>query len=445
MASEWPFCRLEELAAADSGSIAIGPFGSRLKADCYVDEGVALIRGTNLSDSAYLSGNFVYISDATAKTLGNANLKPNDLVFPHRGSIGAVGIVPRDGRRYVLSTSLMKVSLDETRAVPAFYYYYFRSAKGRNELLKNASQVGTPGIATPLTSLRACLVPCATVQEQLNAVGVLSALDERIALLRQSNITLEAIARALFKSWFVDFDPVRAKAEGREPDGMDAANAVLFPSGFRTSELGSIPVGWQSTTLAQLADLNASKWTNRKHPRTLNYIELSGVTENRIAGMTEVAFSESPSRALQHLRHGDTIVGTVRPGNLAFAYIDRPQDNLTGSTGFAVLSPRKAKYASFIYLAATRGESIERLVNLADGGAYPAVRPTVVAETPCIVPPDEVMVLFSALTRPLLERIAHNRRAASTISELRDTLLPRLFSGKLRLPDVGATIENAAA
>jgi type I restriction enzyme S subunit len=289
------------------------------------------------------------------------------------------------------------------------------------------------------------LVPCATVQEQLNAVGVLSALDERIALLRQSNITLEAIARALFKSWFVDFDPVRAKAEGREPDGMDAANAVLFPSGFRTSELGSNPVGWQSTTLAQFDDLTASTWTNRKHPRTLNYLELRGVTANRIAGMTEVAFSEAPSRARQHLRHGDTIVGTVRPGNQAFAYIDRPQDNLTGSTGFAVLSPRKAKYASFINLAATRGESIERLANLADGGAYPAVRPTVVAETPCIVPPDEVMVLFSALTRPLLERIAHNRRAASTISELRDTLLPRLFSGKLRLPDVGATIENAAA
>lgn len=134
-----------------------------------------------------------------------------------------------------------------------------------------------------------------------------------------------------------------------------------------------------------------------------------------------------------HLREGDTIVGMVRPGNRAFAYIHVPDASLTGSTGFAVLSPKRPHYASFIYLAVTRDEAIERLANLADGAAYPAVRPNVVAETPCVIAPDEVIAKFSAVTKPMLERIEPNSQQAATLAAVRDTLLPRLISGRLRI------------
>ncbi|MFS4424026.1 hypothetical protein [Stutzerimonas stutzeri] len=247
-----------------------------------------------------------------------------------------------------------------------------------------------------------------------DAAGFLATLDDRIANLRQINTTLEAIAAALFKSLFVYFDGVP-------------------PEDMQESELGLIPQGWRIGILGDLCELNAAKWTDKKHPPTVRYIDLSSVSANRIEAVNEFAFDAAPSRARMQLREGDTIVGTVRPGNRAFAYIHAPTPNLTGSTGFAVLSPKQPHYASFIYLAATRDEAIQRLANLADGAAYPAVRSNVVAETPCAIAPDEVIAEFSVVTKPMLERIEQNNQEATTLANLRDALLPRLLSGQLRV------------
>lgn len=247
-----------------------------------------------------------------------------------------------------------------------------------------------------------------------DAAGFLATLDDRIANLRQINTTLEAIAAALFKSLFVYFDGVP-------------------PEDLQESELGLIPKGWRIGILGDLCELNAAKWTDKKHPPTVRYIDLSSVSANRIEAVNEFAFDSAPSRARMQLREGDTIVGTVRPGNRAFAYIHAPTPNLTGSTGFAVLSPKQPHYASFIYLAATRDKAIQRLANLADGAAYPAVRSNVVAETPCAIAPDEVIAEFSIVTKPMLERIEQNNQQAATLANLRDALLPRLLSGQLRV------------
>ena len=304
------------------------------------------------------------------------------------------------------------------------------------------------GAAQPkinMGNLKRVTVPWPTpdIRTGISAIG--RAIDDRIDLLRQTNATLEAIAQALFKSWFVDFDPVRAKAEGREPEGMDAATAALFPSEFEESELGLIPKGWRAGTLGDLSELNASKWTTKQHPDWLSYIDLSDVSKNRIDPPTEYHFDDAPSRARHHLRDGDTIIGTVRPGNRAFAFISEPSSAFTGSTGFAVLSPKSPFLSSFVYLAATRDEAIERLANLADGGAYPAVRPSIVAATPCVVAQPGVLKAFSDITQPLLNRIARSESNARTLSEIRDTLLPRLISGKLRLPEAEEAGEDALA
>jgi type I restriction enzyme S subunit len=179
-----------------------------------------------------------------------------------------------------------------------------------------------------------------------------------------------------------------------------------------------------------------ASWSSKRHPDTITYVDLSSVYENRIGKVNEQPFSDAPSRARRSLQDGDTIVGTVRPGNRAFAYIRRPAANLTGSTGFAVLSPKDEASAPFVYLAATRSDSIERLANLADGGAYPAVRPGAVSATPVIIPPAPVVAAFARITAPMLHKIGESRDAEATLIELRDTLLPRLISGKLRLLEI---------
>lgn len=444
MSSKWQDVSISEIAAAHPGSMAVGPFGSRMKADMYVPTGVRVIRGNNLSGGREPEGSYVFVSEKTADSLSSCCLKPGDLVFPHRGNIGLVGITPDDGHRYMLSSSLMKLSPDRNRADPLYLMYFFKSEIGRAALLMNASQVGTPGIATPLKSLRGIRLPLPPLLIQRQIADTLSKLDDRIALLRETNATLEAIAQALFKSWFVDFDPAHAKQQGRTPEGMDEATAKLFPDGFEESELGLVPRGWRVGPLTKLSTLNPESWTLKNHPNTLAYIDLANAKDNEIGTITEYPFDEAPSRARRVLRNGDTIVGTVRPGNRSFAFIHDPAENLTASTGFAVLRPTAIHHTEFIYLAATQDSAIDHLAHVADGGAYPAVRPEVVASIQCVLPNDGIMHVFHDITAPLLASIAENQHQAQNLATLRDTLLPRLISGQLRLPDAKTHLKEVA-
>ncbi|HFF5137373.1 TPA: restriction endonuclease subunit S, partial [Acinetobacter baumannii] len=206
MSTVWNTYRIEDIA----DKITIGPFGSRMKSDAYVESGVPVIRGTNLTGSKKFSGDWVFISEQLAKQLENCCVSNGDLVFPHRGSIGEVGLVDNQFHQYMMSSSLMKLRCNPNIADSEFIYYFFKSHQGRYELLKNASQVGTPGIGQPLTSLKNIEIKLPSLGEQRKIAKILSDLDDKIHINNQINQTLESIAQALFKSWFVDFDPVRA-------------------------------------------------------------------------------------------------------------------------------------------------------------------------------------------------------------------------------------------
>lgn len=435
MASEWPKVPLDSLKAQGEASIAIGPFGSRMKADRYTAAGIPVIRGNNLSDTRSFTGEFVYVSSETADELWNCNVRAGDLVFPHRGAIGEVGIVPHDGaQRYVLSTSLMKFTCDRMLVDPVFLFYFFRSPAGRHELLKNASTVGTPGIGQPLTSLRAIEVPLPKLQEQKRIAAVLGAFDDKIELNRRINETLEEIARALFRSWFVDFDPVRCKAEGRNT-GLPKPIAELFPDVMQRSEMGEIPAGWHTGTIGDIAEINAKTLSRTNPLDVIDYVEISEAMRGDIANIVRYERGSEPSRARRRLRHGDTVLSTVRPDRGAYFVALNPPATLVASTGFAVLTPKNGVWA-FLYSLATRPEVGEHLGRLADGGAYPAIRPDVIGKIPVAIPPTLKPVLrFEELARPLYEKSAKNRMQSRTLGQLRDALLPRLISGELRLPD----------
>lgn len=269
---------------------------------------------------------------------------------------------------------------------------------------------------------------------------VLRTLDDRIALNRRMSATLDAMARALFKSWFVDFDPVCAKMQGRET-GLPHDIADLFPDRLVDSELGEIPAGWTAGTLGDLAILNPESWTARNPPPCVEYVDLSRVKWGAIGEVRTFAWIDAPSRARRVLRSGDTIVGTVRPRNGSWALIGR--SGLTGSTGFAVLRPVKSCVRELVWCAATSPDAIDRLGNLADGGAYPAVRPGVVLDTVVMLPGAALQNAFSSLARPVLEQMLESHRREHTLMELRDTLLPRLVSGDLRVPGAARTVEDA--
>lgn len=274
------------------------------------------------------------------------------------------------------------------------------------------------------------------IEEQRAIAHILGTLDDKIELNRKQNETLEAMARALFKAWFVDFEPVRAKMEGRwqrgqSLPGLPAHLYDLFPDRLIETEQGEIPQGWEMTTLTDYAALNPESWSKKTRPSAIRYVDLSGTKWGRIESVTDYESNDAPSRAQRILRPLDTLVGTVRPGNGSYTLIG--EEGLTGSTGFAVLRPSHRINAEFVYLAATAAENIERLSNLADGGAYPAVRPEVVSATPVPTIKPPLLNAFSQQVCPMLGDMAENERQSRTLAQLRDTLLPKLISGELRV------------
>jgi type I restriction enzyme S subunit len=284
------------------------------------------------------------------------------------------------------------------------------------------------------------------IEEQRAIAHILGTLDDKIELLRKQNETLEAMARALFKAWFVDFEPVRAKMEGRwrrgeSLPGLPAHLYDIFPDHLVESELGEIPEGWELASLTEFSSLNPEAWTKRTRPEQIRYVDLSNTKWGRIESVTNYDADDAPSRAQRVLRPLDTIVGTVRPGNGSYALIS--DDGLTASTGFAVLRPLRRECAEFVYLAATARENIERLSNLADGGAYPAVRPEIVSATQVPRAGEKLINEFSRQVSSMLAGIAANERTSRSLAQLRDTLLPKLISGELRVPDAERILREA--
>lgn len=309
---------------------------------------------------------------------------------------------------------------------PHFVYYLLKTI----DFASCSDKSSVPGVnRNHLHSLRVSVPESAN--EQRAIAHVLGTLDDKIELNRRMNETLEAMARAIFKSWFVDFDLVRAKAQGLQPSGMDAATAALFPASFDDSPLGKIPKGWSATNLAELALLNPEVWTRQNPPDHIEYVDLSNVKWGRIETTAPYLWKDAPSRAQRVLRPGDTIVGTVRPGNGSYAFIN--DNGLTGSTGFAMLRPRKSFFREIVYLSATALDNIENLAHLADGAAYPAVRPDTVASTDLPKAPDPIIDCFSKAVGPLLNKIATNRVESRTLATTRDALLPKLISGEIRV------------
>ncbi len=282
------------------------------------------------------------------------------------------------------------------------------------------------------------------LSEQKTIAAVLGALDDKIELNRRMNATLEAVARALFQSWFVDFDPVRAKLDGRQSHSFVPATATIFPEHFEHGEDGLLPVGWRHANIGELCGVNGCTLSKHDDFETLEYVEISEVSRGNIASIATYTRGEEPSRARRRLRHGDTVLSTVRPDRGSYFLALNPPLNRVASTGFAVLTPTKAPW-SFIHAALTLPEISDYLGQMADGGAYPAVHPEIIGAIKVAVPDEpKILEAFHRTCAPLFEQAEANRVQSRTLAALRDALLPKLLSGELRV-ESNATGDTALA
>jgi type I restriction enzyme S subunit len=424
----WEYKPLGVACEQGGGDIQTGPFGSQLHASDYAPTGIPSIMPQNLGDNRIIETGISRISAEDAARLGRYLVRTGDIVCSRRGDVERRALVRPHENGWLCGTGCLRVRFGDEGIDPRYASYYLAHPGVREWIVRHAHGATMPNLNTSI--LAACPFLEPPLAEQRAIAHILGTLDDKIELNRRMSETLEAMARALFKSWFVDFDPVRAKMAGRDP-GLPLSLADLFPSRLVDSELGEIPEGWEVGTLASLSALNPEAWTKNSRPPEIEYIDLANTKWGRIDAVTRHASADAPSRAQRILRPGDTIVGTVRPGNGSYALIS--QAGLTGSTGFAVLRPTSAHCSGFVYLGATSPENIEALAHLADGGAYPAVRPDVVAATSTVLPSDAVLTAFAQATDSLFAAIAQNERESRTLAALRDALLPKLVSGEIRI------------
>lgn len=428
------------LAANEPGSIAIGPFGSRMKAELYVATGVPIIRGTNISSGSSWKGDWVYVPEAFAAEMPNCLTRAGDLVFPHRGSIGEVALVPDDGITYMISTSLMKFRPDTRRVSPEFLLHFFRSAKGRAEILRFASQVGTPGIGQPLTSLRQFRVDLPPLPTQRAIAATLGSLNDKIELNRRMNETLEAMARAIFQDWFVAFGPTRAKLEGRSPY-LAPDLWALFPD--RLDAEGK-PEGWERRTLAEVFDINPSD----RLPLGVMapYLDMSALP---VRGTETERPTMRPAGSGARFRNGDTLFARITPclenGKTALVTCLPAGAIGWGSTEFIVMRPHPPIPVAYGYLLARdvnfRANAIRAMTGTSGRQRVPVDG---IRTYPLVKPGDPVFAAFDEIVCPLFDRIFANSTEVETLAATRDLLLPRLMSGELRVEDAERAIEAAA-
>ncbi|MDO8793916.1 MAG: restriction endonuclease subunit S [Vicinamibacterales bacterium] len=409
--------------------IQTGPFGSQLHQEDYVAVGTPIITVEHLGENRILHEGVPRVSDEDRGRLSRYSLREGDIVFSRVGSVDRRALVRRAEDGWLFSGRCLRVRPNTGKIDSGFLSYFFGLPAFKEHIRAIAVGATMPSLNTSILSDVVILHPH-DIDEQRAIAHILGTLDDKIELNRRMNETLDGMARSLFKSWFVDFDPVRAKAEGRDP-GLPKPLSDLFPDSFEDSELGEIPKGWEIGTLADFSSLNPEAWSKETRPDVINYVDLSNTKWGRIEAVSAYAQQDAPSRAQRVLRSGDTIVGTVRPGNGSYAFIS--EDGLTASTGFAVLRPLRVEYAEFVYFLATAAQNIEALSHLADGGAYPAVRPGVVAATQVIKSSDDVIDRYSHVAKPQLAKMAENERESRTLAALRDALLPKLISGELRV------------
>ncbi|WP_200238275.1 restriction endonuclease subunit S [Thiohalocapsa halophila] len=427
------FQHLREAGILDFGD------GYRAKNAELGGDGPVFLRSAYLQDNGFVLREPDRFKETTTERFGAKAASVGDVVITTKGnSTGRIGLIRETEAGAIYSPHLSYWrSQDATVLDQRYLYFWSLSYEFRGQLhgLAYATDMA------PYLSLKdqaALTISIPPLQDQVEIGDLLGALDDKIELNRQTNETLEVLARAIFKDWFVDFGPTRAKAEGRAPY-LEPALWDLFPDRLDAERK---PEGWDAGSLTDVADLNPESWTKRNAPDAVEYVDLSNTNWGTIDKTEMHSWASAPSRARRILKPGDTIVGTVRPGNGSYAFI--AEDGLTGSTGFAVLRPKSPRDCALVWLAATAPENIERLAFLADGAAYPAVRPDVVANTEIVLADPEVIDAFSRTCGSLLDRIEAHKAESRTLAQTRDLLLPKLMSGEIRLRDAERIVGEAA-
>lgn len=421
--------------AAVTDYVANGSFASLKENVRYLSgDGYAILARLVDHNSGW-KGEHVFVDERAYRFLAKSSLEAGDIVIANVGAnAGTVFRVPKLRKPLTLGPNAVMVRPrnDVDQADRDFLYYYLISPIGQAKL-----KAITSGSAQPKfnkTDLRALQISLPSLDEQREAASTLLAIDSKIALLDETNATLEAIALALFKSWFVDFDPVRAKAFGRDPIGMPPEVADLFPSEFEVSELGEIPKGWRVGAFADITDVVGGATPSTKEPAYWEDGQHCWATPKDLSGMDTPVLLDTERKitdaGLAKISSGLLPIGTVLMSSRApIGYLAIAEVPVAVNQGFIAMK-HKAGISNLFLLNLLRMR-MDEIKNHANGSTFMEISKAAFRPLKVVVPPNPVVQAFDVVARSLYERMVGNVRQIANLMELRDTILPRLMSGKL--------------
>ncbi len=435
MSSEWPLVRLEEITSV---------LGDGLHGTPIYDDGgdYHFINGNNL-----LEGRIVINEKTKRVTEAEAhkhrkNLNERTILVSINGTLGNIAFYC--GERVILGKSACYFNVD-TGVDKHFVRYVLQSDTFQNYIHNLATGSTIKNVSLRLMRDFSFQLPPFEVQERISAT--LKALDDRIALLRETNATLEGIAQALFKSWFVDFDPVHARTRGEQPAGLAPEVAALFPDSFEESEFGLVPKGWKIGTLASLANFQngyafkSKDWRETGHP----VVKIGDVKPGIIdfSGCSYIDSETTEGLSRFKLERGDLLVGMTGyvgetglvPHVVPHAYLNQRVGRIATRSGLADLG--------FVYCLVRNSAFKGYAEAHSHGSAQANVSGAVLLDYATFIPTKDLLNHFNGVVGEMLESILSNHEQAQTLATLRDTLLPRLISGQLRLPEAEAQLSEA--
>ncbi|MFD2179314.1 restriction endonuclease subunit S [Veronia pacifica] len=487
MGSDWAHVTIEELASPEKSALATGPFGSSISSKFFQETGVPVIRGSNLSTltSERMSDDgLVFVSEEKAREFKRSIVRDGDIIFTCWGTINQVGLIGKECQysEYIISNKQMKLTIDSSKADSLFVYYYFSSPAKQHEILQNGIGAAVPGFNLGQLKKHSLKLPPLTYQKKV--AGFLGCLDNKITLNRQINQTLEQMAQTLFKSWFVDFDPVIDNAldagffdqsrdlpvsllqrveqrkavrasEGFQPLPSDIRQ--LFPSAFEESDLGWVPEGWAVKSCEEISErIGMGPFGSNIKVSTFVDTGIPVISGAHLKGLLldDHNYNFITEEHAQKLKNS-----SVFRGDIVFTH--------AGNIGQVALIPRESDYEHYMisqrqFYMRPKTDSVKAsyllhyfhshigshklLSNASQTGVPSIARPSSHLKSITLVVPElAVQELFEKYIAQWQTKQVMIRNSSVSLSKLRDTLLPKLISGELRLDEAEKTFEEAIA
>ena len=381
--------------------IAMGPFGSNIKVECFVDDGIPVLNGSNLNGFFLTEDSFRYVTEEKADSLGRANAHRGDIVITHRGTLGQIVCIPETSKhdRYVISQSQFRVKCNE-KVLPEYLVYYFHTAIGQHKLLSNASQVGVPALARASTTFQKIEVEIPDIKTQQKAVSVLNAIEAKINVNRSINENLEQQAQAYFQELFVD---------NADPE-------------------------WTTGTISDLGTVVGGSTPSKAKPEYY--------TETGIAWITPKDLSINKSKFVSRGENDITELGlknssvTIMPeGTVLFSsrapigYIAIAAGEVTTNQGFKSVVPKSEVGTPFVYFFLKN--TLPVIEGMASGSTFKEVSGSTMKNVPAVIPDAETLTRFSDFCSPIFAQQRILEEQNQSLATMRDNLLPKLMSGEI--------------